>query len=148
MLTIETTLEEWQKDCQIDEKNLVRSTVEIAKLHAKYLQVLSINKLQLKKSEMKQKTLLLEKWKYYNGKLSQDEIDAHGWTYDPFDGIKPLKGDMNRYYDADEDIQKSEERIAYYKTFVETLSEIVENLKWKHQSISNIIRWKQFEAGG
>ena len=129
MLTLESTLEEWQTDCKIDENNLVRSTVEIAKLHAKYLQVLSINKLQLKKSQMRQQTLLLEKWKYYNGKLSQDEIEAHGWEYDPFNGIKVIKGDMNRYYDADIDIQKSEEKIAYYKTFVETLSEIVENLK-------------------
>ena len=129
MLTLESTLEEWQTDCKIDENNLVRSTVEIAKLHAKYLQVLSINKLQLKKSQMGQQTLLLEKWKYYNGKLSQDEIEAHGWEYDPFNGIKVIKGDMNRYYDADIDIQKSEEKIAYYKTFVETLSEIVENLK-------------------
>lgn len=148
MLTLESTLEEWQTDCKIDEHNLVRSTVEIAKLHAKYLQVLSINKLQLKKAKMKQQTLLLEKWKYYNGKLSQDEIESHGWEYDPFNGIKVIKGDMNRYYDADVDIQISEEKIAYYKTFVETLTEIVENLKWKHQSIGNIIKWKQFEAGG
>lgn len=148
MLTLESTLEEWQTDCKIDEHNLVRSTVEIAKLHAKYLQVLSINKLQLKKAKIKQQTLLLEKWKYYNGKLSQDEIEAHGWEYDPFNGIKVIKGDMNRYYDADVDIQISEEKIAYYKTFVETLTEIVENLKWKHQSIGNIIKWKQFEAGG
>jgi len=148
LLTLESTLEQWQTDCKIDENNLVRSTVEIAKLHAKYLQVLSINKLQLKKAQMKQQTLLLEKWKYYNGKLSQDEIEAHGWEYDPFNGIKVIKGDMNRYYDADTDIQKTEEKIAYYKTFVETLSEIVENLKWKHQSIGNIIKWKQFEAGG
>tara|TARA_B110000495_G_scaffold202136_1_gene221374 strand:- start:5807 stop:6253 length:447 start_codon:yes stop_codon:yes gene_type:complete len=148
LLTLESTLEEWQTDCKIDEHNLVRSTVEIAKLHAKYLQVLSINKLQLKKAKMKQQTLLLEKWKYYNGKLSQDEIESHGWEYDPFNGIKVIKGDMNRYYDADVDIQISEEKIAYYKTFVETLTEIVENLKWKHQSIGNIIKWKQFEAGG
>ena len=148
MLTLESTLEEWQTDCKIDEHNLVRSTVEIAKLHAKYLQVLSINKLQLKKAKMKQQTLLLEKWKYYNGKLSQDEIESHGWEYDPFNGIKVIKGDMNRYYDADINIQKSEEKIAYYKTFVETLTEIVENLKWKHQSIGNIIKWKQFETGG
>ena len=148
MLTLESTLEEWQTDCKIDEHNLVRSTVEIAKLHAKYLQVLSINKLQLKKAKIKQQTLLLEKWKYHNGKLSQDEIEAHGWEYDPFNGIKVIKGDMNRYYDADVDIQISEEKIAYYKTFVETLTEIVENLKWKHQSIGNIIKWKQFEAGG
>ena len=46
------------------------------------------------------------------------------------------------------DIQKSEERLTYYKTLVETLQEIVTNINWKHQTIGNIIKWKQFEAGG
>ena len=97
---------------------------------------------------MNQKTLLKEKWLYYNGKMSQEEIESKGWEFDPFDGLKVMKGDMDHYYDADEDIQKSEERIAYYKTLVETLQEIVETIRWRHQTIGNIIKWKQFEAGG
>jgi hypothetical protein len=30
---------------------------------------------------------------------------------------------------------------------IDTLKEIVDNLKWRHQTVGNIIRWKQFEAG-
>ena len=30
---------------------------------------------------------------------------------------------------------------------VETLTEIVSNLNWRHQTIGNIIKWKQFESG-
>lgn len=97
---------------------------------------------------MNQKTLLKDKWLYYNGKMSQDEIESRGWDYDPFDGLKVMKGDMDHYYDSDADIQKSEEKITYYKTLVETLQEIVETLRWRHQTIGNIIKWKQFEAGG
>ena len=44
-------------------------------------------------------------------------------------------------------IQQSEEKIAYYKTLVETLKEIVDSLKWRHQTIGNMIRWRAFEAG-
>ena len=55
---------------------------------------------------------------------------------------------MDYYYDSDPEIQKSEEKIQYYKTILETLTEIVDSLKWRHQTIGNIIRWKQFEAGG
>jgi len=39
-----------------------------------------------------------------------------------------MKGDMDYYYDSDPEIQKSEEKIQYYKTLVETLTEIVSNL--------------------
>jgi len=92
--------------------------------------------------------LLKDKWLYYNGKMSQEEIESRGWDYDPFEGLKVMKGDMDYYYDSDKDIQKSEEKITYYKTLVETLQEIVETLRWRHQTIGNIIKWKQFENGG
>ena len=97
---------------------------------------------------MNQKILLKDKWLYYNGKMSQEEIESRGWDYDPFEGLKVMKGDMDYYYDSDKDIQKSEEKITYYKTLVETLQEIVETLRWRHQTIGNIIKWKQFENGG
>ena len=147
LLNLEDILNDWKKDCQIDENHLDRSSIDVAKLHAKYLQLLSISKLQLKKTELKQKMLLKDKWLYYNDKMTQEQIEEKGWEYDPFNGMKVMKGDMN-YYDSDVDIQKSEERLTYYKTLVETLQEIVTNINWKHQTIGNIIKWKQFEAGG
>ena len=148
MLNIENVLSEWQDDSVINQSQLDKSSVDTAKLHAKYLQWLSLAKLHLKKAQMNQKTLLKEKWLYYNGKMSQEEIESRGWDYDPFDGLKVMKGDMDYYYDSDKDIQQSEEKITYYKTLVETLQEIVETLRWRHQTIGNIIKRKQFEAGG
>ena len=147
-MNLEDILNDWKKDCIIDESHLDKSSIDIAKLHAKYLQLLSISKLQLKKTELKQKILLKDKWLYYNDKMTQEQIEEKGWEYDPFNGMKVMKGDMNHYYDSDIDIQKSEERVTYYKTLVETLQEIVSNINWKHQTIGNIIKWKQFEAGG
>ena len=32
-------------------------------------------------------------------------------------------------------------------TTTSTLSEIIDSLKWRHQTIGNIIKWKQFESG-
>ena len=148
MLNLEEILEQWSNDCNIDEHNLDKSSVDIAKLHAKYLQLLSVYKLQKKKSEMNQKILLKDKWLYYNGKMTEQQIIEKNWAFDPFDGMKIMKGDMNYYYDSDPDIQKSEEKIIYYKTLIETLQEIVETLRWRHQTISNIIKWKVYQSGG
>lgn len=148
MLNLEEILEHWSNDCNIDEHNLDKSSVDIAKLHAKYLQLLSVYKLQKKKAEMNQKILLKDKWLYYNGKMTEKQIIEKNWEFDPFDGMKIMKGDMNHYYDSDPDIQKSEEKIIYYKTLIETLQEIVETLRWRHQTISNIIKWKVYQSGG
>lgn len=147
-MNLENILESWEKDSHIDENHLDRSSIETAKLHSKYLQLLSIAKLQLKKTEIAQKTLLKDKWLYYNGKMPQDDIESRGWNFDPFEGLKVMKGEMDYYYNSDKDIQKSEEKIAYYKTMIETLQEIVETLRWRHQTIGNVIKWKQFQSGG
>ena len=137
----------WSVDCNLDNLHLDETSRKTPLLHAKYLELLSTAKLQLKKSEFSQKTLLKQKWLYYNGKLDQSKIEEFGWDPDPFDGLKILKGEMEYYYDSDPEIQKSEEKIQYYKTVIDTLTEIVNNLNWRHQTISNIIKWKQFESG-
>lgn len=147
-MNLEEILTSWEGDGRVDSLDLTRSSVDTAKLHAKYLKQLSLSKLQLKREQLAQKTLLKSKWLYYNGKMSHDEIEAKGWPFDPFDGLKVMKTDMNYYYDSDIDIQKSEEKVAYFKTIVETLQEIVDTIRWRHQTIGNIIKWKQFESGG
>lgn len=147
-MNLQDILEGWEKDSHIDPTHLDLSSVETVKLHAKYLKLLSASKLQLKRHEMNQKSLLKDKWLYYNGKMSADEIEERGWEYDPFNGLKVMKGEMDYYYNSDIDIQKSEEKVTYYKTIVDTLQEIIETLRWRHQTISNIIKWKQFESGG
>ena len=148
MLNIEEVLKMWKDDSQIDEFKLDDATIKIAKLHSKYLELITITKIRRKKQEMDFKILLKDKWLYYNGKLSQSQIESRGWEYDPFGGLnKPLKGDMNYYYDSDLDIQKSQVRIEYLKVLEETLKEILDTIRWRHQSISNIIKWRSFEAG-
>lgn len=147
MIDLKSILAAWKMDSQIDSMHLDEASRQSPVLHAKYLEFLSTAKLQLKRAEFTQKTLLKQKWLYYNGKMDQDQISEMGWDPDPFDGLKVLKGEMDYYYDADPDIQKSEEKIQYFKTLIDTLSEIVDNIKWRHQTIGNMIKWRQFESG-
>ena len=144
---LEAILEEWKTDSHIEFNKLDVSSQETPKLHAKYLDMYSDAKLRLKDAEFKQKVLLKDKYLYYNGKMSQEELAEKGWEPDPFNGLKILKGEMEYYYDSDPEIQKSEEKIQYYKTVIETLTEIINNLNWRHQTIGNMIKWKQFESG-
>lgn len=136
----------WKEDAQIGTK-LDQASEATPALHAKYLEILSQLKLQKRRAENAQKVLLKQKWLYYNGKMDQEQIAELGWEFDPFNGLKVLKGEMEYYYEADVDIQKSEDKIQYLKTCIDTVSEIIENVKWRHQTIGNMIKWRQFEAG-
>lgn len=148
IMNIEKILEMWNKDSQIDEFKLDEATRDTAKLHAKYLELLTVNKLQLRRREGEFNILLKEKWLYYNGKMTQEDMDQRGWPYDPFNGMsKPLKGEMDFYYDSDEHIIKAKAQIDYLKTVIDTLEEIINTLRWRHQSVKNMIEWRKFESG-
>ena len=126
---------------------LDESSRDSAKLHGKYLEILSVNKMKLKKAELEFKVLLRDKWKHYNGKLSQEEMDSKSWNYDPLDGLTVLKGDMDKFYDADPVIQEHQSKMIYLQEVCDTLKEILDNVKWRHQTIKNMIEWRKFTSG-
>jgi len=148
MIDLESILAEWKEDCEIAKHQLDETSRVTPALHAKYLEYLSLTKLRIKKAEFDQKVLLKDKYLYYEGKMSQEDITSRGWAYDPYDGLSATtKNFKEYYYDSDQEIQDSEMKIQYLKTIIDTLQEIVNNLNWRHQTIGNMIRWRSFEAG-
>ena len=146
-MNLDDVLSEWTIDSEINEMALDDASRDSAKLHSKYLSKYMTAKLHLKTKEQSLQTLLKKKWLYYNGKMTADQISDEGWEFDPFHGMKVLKGDMDYYYNADEDIQKTIMQIEYRKALVDTLKEIMGNIQWRHQNIGNMIKWRQFVSG-
>ena len=147
-MNIEDLLEMWGEDSKIDEHNLDDTTIRGAALHSKYLELHSVAKLRLKKKEQDLSILKKDKWLWFNGKMDKEEIDKHGWAYDPFNGMnKPLKTDLQQFYDSDKDIMDANMQIEYQKTYVEVCKEILDNIKWRHTQIKNIIDWRRFQSG-
>ena len=140
-------LEMWKKDSIIDEMRLDESSRDCAKLHSKYLDLYSVAKLKLKNLDLEYKIILRDKFLHYGGKLSQEELDKKKWDYDPLNGLTVLKGDMDKWYDADEVIQTHQKKMAYQQEVVDTLKEILDNVKWRHQTIKNMIEWRKFTSG-
>ena len=147
-MTLDDILQMWKKDVAIDDILLDEETKKSANLHAKYLEIFSLHKLELKKKEIQMDALKKDKWRYYNGKMTQEEMDKNNWKYDPFDGgTKPLKSDMDMYYTTDTDMVKLKAQIDYQKTIIETLEEIMGNIRWRHTHVKNILDFKKFTSG-
>ena len=147
-MTLDDILQMWKKDVAIDDILLDEETKKSANLHAKYLEIFSLHKLELKKKEIQMDALKKDKWRYYNGKMTQEEMDKNNWKYDPFDGgTKPLKSDMDMYYNTDTDMVKLKAQIDYQKTIIETLEEIMGNIRWRHTHVKNILDFKKFTSG-
>ena len=71
MIDLKQVHESWQRDCVINQTDLVHTSRQTPILHSKYLQHWSTAKLELKRVELEQKMLLKQKWLYYNGKMDR-----------------------------------------------------------------------------
>ena len=147
-MSLNEILESWKTDSVIDDNALDEDTVKTSKLHAKYLEIYSLSKLQLKKKEFDLEKIKKDKWLYYTGKMTKSDMDERGWAYDPFQGMtKPLKSEMSMYYETDEDLVKVKAGIDYQKSIIDTLEEIMNNIRWRHSHIKNIIEFRKFTSG-
>ena len=146
-MNLEQLRNEWSKDCEIDDIELDKSSLEVPKLHAKYQEYLTNNILTLKNLEFQYNLLLKNKWLWYNGKMSQEQIKELGWDDYPFDGLKVMKNDMQIWYNADTDLQAISGKVAYQKIVIDFLKECMQNITWRHQTIKNTIDWRKFMAG-
>jgi hypothetical protein len=147
-MQLEELIEMWKVDSVIDDSALDGVTVKCAVMHSKYLELLSIAKLQMKRYEAQLANLKKDKWLYFTGKMTKEDMDKRNWPYDPFQGmVKPMKSDLDMYYETDADLRKIKELMEYQKTMIEALDEIMSTIRWRHQNIRNILDWKKFVAG-
>tara|TARA_X000000368_G_C22907804_1_gene657138 strand:- start:301 stop:744 length:444 start_codon:yes stop_codon:yes gene_type:complete len=137
----------WKDDCVIDDIELDASSLEVPRLHAKYTELLSEKKLEVVRYERKMKELNKDKWLWYGGKMSREQIEEKNWDYDPFDGLTVLKSDYDKFTGSDQDIQDLNDKLEYLRITVDVLTDIVSQITWRHQTIKNIIEWRKFMAG-
>ena len=135
----------WSKDAKINELDLGKSSIQIAELHAKYLNILSNTKLQLRKCEGDYLRLRRTKFKYYRGEMTREELEELGWNQ--FQGLKPLKNEVEDIVNCDEDIIRCVDKVEYMKAMLYQLEQIIRSLNGRGWEIKNAIEWTKFTNG-
>ena len=140
-MNLEFIQELWEKDSVIDNELLHSESTKIPSLHVKYYKIYN-NILTLQRAqETKFKVLRKEKWQYYSGK-SSPEVYAEK----PFD-YKVMKADLDKYFDADEDIIKCVAKIDYYQIMLDYLESILKTILNRTYQIKNAIEWQRLTRG-
>ena len=106
------------QDIPIDETNLDRESLNIPKLHNKYLNILHDEKLVLHKYKIELRKLQKLKWEYYTGKMDEETLKEMGW--EPFQ-LRILKQDADLYMNSDEDLINSEAKVQFQQEKVDYL---------------------------
>ena len=129
------------KDLKINDTELDLESLKTPQLHNQYMKHLTKFKLMLSRSESEYNILKRNKWEYYTGK-SDASVDAEK----PFD-LKILRTDIDKYLEADDELQKAKQKIDYLSTTVDFLDRTVRQISNRTFTIKNAIDWKKFTSG-
>lgn len=136
---------EWEKDCKIDELDLSSTMRDTPKLHAKYIRFLSIAKGILRNNAVRYQKLRKIKFRYYRGEMTQEELKKLGWAQ--WQGVKPLKNEMDEFLKGDKDLVEWETRIINSETAISTLEQIVRSINSRGYDIRTMLEIKKFYNG-
>jgi hypothetical protein len=144
-MNIEQLQDMWDADCQIDDNFLGENSTATPKLHAKYVKILVQVKLKHTKYQSDYNILRKNKFRYYRGELSRDELTALGWVQ--WQGVKPLKNEMDEFLTGDDDLNTMQIKINYLETMIYLLESILGQIKARDWQIKTAVEWKKFLAG-
>jgi hypothetical protein len=143
-MQLDEIYDEWAKDSEIDKTELGEEAIKIPKLHNKYFQIFSKERLLLRKYETDMKKLKLDKFEFYTQGPSKETKDRN-WEL-PAKGII-LKQEMPMYLEADKDIVDLSLKIGYQQEKVELLDSIIRSLTNRGFQIKSAIDWYKFTMG-
>jgi len=129
------------KKLKINDTELDLESLNTPVLHNEFLKHLTKFKLMLSRAETEHNILKRDKWEYYTGKA-----DASVYALKPFD-LKILRTDIDKYLDADIDLQKSKQKVNYLQTTVDFLDRTIRQVANRTFTIKNAIDWRKFTSG-
>lgn len=143
-MNIQAYQEMIEKDLKIDGTELADESIRIPQLHSKYLNFFHDESLLLRKHETEYKILRRQKWEYYTGKMSEDDLKALGW--EPFDH-RILRQDLDIYLESDSDLVRIQAKMDLQKQKVDYLDSILKGINNRQWVIRNAIEWRKFMSG-
>jgi len=144
-MTLDELQQLWEKDCEIDDNFLGENSTATPKLHAKYVKLLVNTKLKHTKIQADYALLRKNKFRYYRGELSRDELSNLGW--EQWQGIKPLKNEMDEFLQGDSELVTLKIKIDYLETMIYFLESVLQQIKARDWQIKTAVEWKKFLAG-
>jgi len=143
-MTLDEILSHWEKDSRIDSTDISGESLKVPEIHHKYLKMMSMESLTLKKLKQDYKNLYKNKWQYYLGILDYDTMKEYGW--EPI-SLKILKQDVDIYISSDKDLQAVNTKIAIQEEKCISLESILKTISVRNFTIKNYIDYEKFQVG-
>lgn len=134
----------WAADVVIDENKLATEAARIPILHAKYYKTYIREIGVLKNLDGEIKTLEKDKWLYYTGMMTDQELRERNWK--PCN-LTIVKTEIPRFIDSDKDIIALRLRYSEQDEKVSFLKSIISQINTRNFIIRAMIDFQKFQNG-
>lgn len=143
-MNIEQIVNEWNKDCKIDETELGSESAKIPQVHNKYLKIYMGERIALFKLKSETKKIKRTLLEYYLGELDQEELDQLGRQqfYK-----KLLKNEVDVYIESDDMMIEANLRLGMQDEKVAYLDSIIKNINNRGFQLKTAVDWARFTTG-
>jgi hypothetical protein len=142
MINIESIILEWEKDVVLDPMLLDKASLNIPKLHAKYLKYLMQARHETIMLKKRVDELYHELHLYYSGKAP-----AEVYRERPFHDKLATREGIERYIRSNERYQKAYDKISLNTSTIEALEYILKQIFQLTYIIKGAIEWQKWQAG-
>ena len=143
-MKLEDIQELWHRDSEIDYTELGTESIRIPQIHDKYLKIFTDERIRLKGVEFELSKLVRTKTEYYSGKMSQEELERHGW--EQYLG-RLLKNEITNYIESDDDVIKLKQQLVVLQEKVNYLDSVIRMINNRGFQIKNALDWLKFSHG-
>ena len=143
-MKLEEIQSHWEKDSVIDRTELGDESIRIPQLHSKYFKMYSEERLRLKSMMQDYKVIYRVLSEYYNGTLSEEEMDEYELKPNP---LKILKNEIGMHVEANKLFQQTEWKIKIQEEKVDFLESIIKSLATRGYQIKAAVDWVKFTQG-
>ena len=143
-MKLEDIQELWHRDREIDYTELGTESIRIPLIHDKYLKIFTDERIRLKGVEFELSKMVRTKTEYYSGKMSQEELERHGW--EQYLG-RLLKNEIANYIESDDDVIKLKQQLVVLQEKVNYLDSVIRMINNRGFQIKNALDWLKFSHG-
>lgn len=143
-VNIEDLMREWSEDTVIDSTSMEKELLRISYLHGKYLNVMSYHRHLVRKLEADYKLLKGLREDYYQGHLTQEELEERGWEPCQHHLTNPQ---IARKLDTDAELNKLLLRKVAHEEIVSYCESVLKSISSRTWDLGNYVKYLQLTSG-
>lgn len=144
-MKLEDIHEEWRRDASLEDvERLDQLAAATPVLHAKYLRILSEERMYREKAKVDLDALVAAKTDRLTGAMPSEELRARGWEPER---RRILGKDVERHLAADPDVAKAKLRASLQDEKIVVLESIVKMVMNRNFVVKSMIDWLKFKSG-